>query len=154
MARPGKASNGAAPFGLAKATLRHVGFVGIGLMLLLAGTGQARAQNLTQIENQERIQTEMQADTTGAATATGRRIPNGVVLGELTLDVFPNAWLNRQAVTLAPGFRLLDGLNRIVVPSTALGRSNTVAYLMAPGGQVLTAWIVTASERNEIRRRQ
>ena len=139
---------------------RHAAWIGLSLMAMLAALSQAEAQNLTQIENQQRIQTELQvnpamsADAGAAAGTATRRIPDGVRLGTLKLDVFPSAVLDGQAVTLAPGFRLLDGLNRIVVPASALGKAQLVAYLGGPGGQVLTAWIVGPAERDEIRRRQ
>ncbi len=136
--------------------IRHVGFAALGLLMLMAQNPLAHAQNLTQIENQERIKAEMasEAATLGQSATAARRIPDGVQLGVLKLHVFPGAWLDGQAVTLAPGFRLLDGMNRIVVPASVLGRSHSVAYRKGPVGQVLTAWIISTTERDEIRRRQ
>lgn len=115
------------------------------------------AQNLTQADNSERIRAELQtnAGAPAAATAgTDRRIPDPVRLGVLKLGVFPGATLDGKTVMLAPGFRLHDGLNRVVVPASVIGASHTVAYQRGPLGEVLTAWIVTARERDEIRRRQ
>lgn len=88
-----------------------------------------------------------------AAPDTPRRIPGQAMLGTLNIGVFPQASVNGRAVTLAPGFRLLDRDNRIVVPSTVSGRNQQVAYVTGPVGEVLTAWLLTDGELAAIRRR-
>lgn len=89
---------------------------------------------------------------TPLATVT-RGIPASVAIGSLRMDVFPRAYLDGKEVFVAPGFRLLDALNRSVVPSTAIGTTFVVAYQLGPIGEVRTAWILSDAERAELRQR-
>jgi hypothetical protein len=85
--------------------------------------------------------------------AAPRKIPEQARLGTLQLGVFPQASLDGKAVVVGPGFRLLDRNSRIVVPSSALGANNVVAYVTGPVGEITSAWIVSDSEVAAIRRR-
>ncbi len=86
-------------------------------------------------------------------TAEPRKIPEHARLGNLQLGVFPQASLNGKAVVVGPGFRLLDRNSRVVVPASALGANNVVAYVTGPVGEITSAWIVSDSEVAAIRRR-
>ena len=92
------------------------------------------------------------AQATSSAQASGRAIPDGALLGNLTIGNFPEAALNGKVINLGPGFRLYDLLNRIVVPASVNGRSFVVAYTIGPIGEVTQAWQLNDAEFAERQR--
>lgn len=150
LAKSAGRQQGSAPFfrdtGIVAVVCALVGF--IGLELAQAQTRAAQAPSEASVREAASSQAQAQADN------AARRIPATARLGVLRPGVFPQAILDGKAVTLGAGFRLMDTLNRIVVPASVLGTSQLVAYQIGPIGEVTTAWILTEAERNEIRRRQ
>lgn len=123
-----------------------VGFIGLELAQAQTRAGQASSD----VSVRDAASSQARAQASNAA----RRVPATARLGVLKPGVFPQASLDGKAVTLGAGFRLMDTLNRIVVPASVLGTSQVVAYQTGPIGEVTAAWILTDAERNEIRRRQ
>lgn len=123
-----------------------IGFIGLELAQAQTRSGQAPDD----ISVRAAASQQAQAQAANAA----RRIPANARLGVLRPGVFPQASLDGKTITLGAGFRLLDTLNRVVVPASVLGTSQVVAYQTGPIGEVTTAWILTDSERSELRRRQ
>ncbi|MGE0310022.1 MAG: hypothetical protein AB7P21_00160 [Lautropia sp.] len=80
------------------------------------------------------------------AQASSRAIPEAANLGTLKIGNFPQATLDGAAVTLGPGFRLYDLLNRIVVPASISGTPLVVAYVRGAIGEVVEAWQLNDAE--------
>ena len=112
------------------------------------------ALNAAPYETRNAARNESGNETQGQSANGTRRIPGTARLGVLSPGVFPQATLDGDAITLGPGFRLMDTLDRIVVPASVLGTRQVVAYQTGPLGELAVAWILTAAERNAIRRRQ
>lgn len=85
-----------------------------------------------------------------ALCATGslaqpRTFPGVTQLGALEVTVFPAARLNGAEVRMAPGARILNEGNLIVIPQS-IGRTVPVRYRLDPLGQIVEAWILTPEE--------
>lgn len=79
------------------------------------------------------------------AWAQARTFTEPTRLGTLEITVFPQARLDGREVRLAPGVRIRNPANLIVVPSTVQG-TVAVRYRTDTMGQVLDAWILTDEE--------
>lgn len=77
-----------------------------------------------------------------------RSFPPDTLRGQLRLGTFPQAWLNGQPITLAPGIRVRQGDNLLVPPQQVAGQDLTVHYRTeAATGQVRDIWLLNAAER-------
>ena len=87
------------------------------------------------------------AGALGPALAQIRRIPPGARAGRFAITRFPQALLDRQAVILAPGVRILSTDNLLVVPSTLTGAAEQIVrYRLDPLNQVIEVWLLTPAE--------
>lgn len=67
--------------------------------------------------------------------------------GELQVTQPPAALLNGKPAQLAPGARLHDEHNRLVLSEALAGRKLVVFYTLEPGtGYVQEAWVLTPTE--------
>ena len=83
-----------------------------------------------------------------AQAQQGHRFFNDrVERGTLEIVNPPMARLNGQAVRLAPGSRLFNEENRIVMASNYVGRKLVVNYLPDNMGQLGDIWILTRAEQ-------
>ena len=57
----------------------------------------------------------------------------------------PEVVINGKVMRLAPGARIFDQNNRIVVPAS-LDSGHTVKYIVDQAGQIQTVWILTPDE--------
>lgn len=81
-----------------------------------------------------------------SAMAQGTRIlPANVVVGELQGVNYPYVKISDKVWRLAPGSRIRDRDNRIVVPASA-PQSGRVVFNFDSLGQVLGLWVLTAQE--------
>lgn len=137
-------------------SLRQTALVtGLCALVSLIGLEMAQAQGQgSPTPDVESVRAAASRQAQSQAENAARRVPANARLGILRPGVFPQAVLDGKAITLGPGFRLLDTLNRVVVPASVAGTSQVVAYQSGPVGEVTTAWILTEAERNAIRRRQ
>ena len=82
--------------------------------------------------------------TTGAAA---RNFPANALRGSVTFVSGNKLLLNGNAVRSAPGLRVFDARNRLVMPGTLRGNTYTVHYLMDASTQMLhTVWLITETE--------
>jgi len=80
------------------------------------------------------------------AMAQGTRIlPVNVVVGELQGVNYPYVKISDKVWRLAPGSRIRDRDNRIVLPASA-PQSGRVVFNFDSLGQVLGLWVLTAQE--------
>ena len=89
-----------------------------------------------------------------AAHAQSRPIPEQARYGTLVLGVFPEAQLDGKTVRLGAGARVFDQRNLIVTPASIKGARNYVAFVTGPQNELVTAWILTGAEIEELRARQ
>ncbi len=89
-----------------------------------------------------------------AAQAQPRPIPEQARYGTLVLGVFPEARLDGKAVRLGAGARVFDQRNLIVTPASIKDARNYVAFVTGPQNEIVTAWILTGAEIEELRARQ
>ncbi|OJX33274.1 MAG: hypothetical protein BGO74_16445 [Burkholderiales bacterium 68-12] len=87
-------------------------------------------------------------------TALGgqRNFPEAALRGTLVITSATTAEINGQAIRMAPGMRLLNPQNGLVMLHTALGQKHTVNYLIEHStGMLLTAWILSTDEAAQAR---
>ncbi|MDD5329820.1 MAG: hypothetical protein PHX38_07435 [Sulfuricella sp.] len=75
----------------------------------------------------------------------GRLLPQNVQVGRLNGFSYPDVRLGGQVFRLAPGVRIYDTFNRIIIP-TSLPSSGNVFYQLDPGGMLIQMWLPTAEE--------
>ena len=86
-----------------------------------------------------------------------RRLPDRAkagALGILKVSIFPEASLNGQAVTLAPGTRIFSMANMIILPGTIQDEAIAVLYRKDMLGQVIEAWVVNREEIAAVKKLQ
>ncbi len=84
-----------------------------------------------------------------AATAQAqpaRQFPATALRGELVVTAPPEALLNKTPVRLAPGARIRDGENRVVLSGQVVGRKLLVHYTRDLQGNLLDVWVLTPAE--------
>lgn len=87
-----------------------------------------------------------------APSGAGRNFPEAALRGTLTLQSTVQADISGQSVRLAPGMRLLNPQNALVMLHTAIGQPLTVNYLIERStGMLLTAWILSPQEAAQSR---
>ncbi|GAB3357479.1 MULTISPECIES: hypothetical protein [Giesbergeria] len=87
--------------------------------------------------------------TAGAA----RNFPEAALRGTLVVTGQGVAEINGQAIRMAPGMRLLNPENALVMLHTVVGQKFTVNYLVEQStGMLLTAWVLSAAEAAQERK--
>jgi hypothetical protein len=81
-----------------------------------------------------------------AAAQVQRAFPQNALRGALVIGVAPDIQLNGQPARLAPGSRLRDANNMIVVPSGFTGGRYLVNYTVDTSGLVKDVWILRPEE--------
>jgi hypothetical protein len=86
-----------------------------------------------------------------------QRLPDRARTGKLailTIDVFPQAILDRKEVYLAPGARVFSTTNLIVLPMSIQNSPQPVVYRQDTMGQLIEAWILTDDEIRALKKFQ
>lgn len=87
--------------------------------------------------------------TTGAA----RNFPEAAVRGTLVVTGQGMADVNGKALRMAPGMRLFNAENALVMLHTVIGQKLTVNYLIEQStGLLLTAWVLSSAEAAQERK--
>ena len=82
-----------------------------------------------------------------SAAAQSRAFPQNTLRGALVFGEYPTVVLNGKTRTLAPGSRVRNQQNMIVMAATLTGVKWLVNYTMDMGGeQVRDVWILTLDE--------
>jgi hypothetical protein len=75
-----------------------------------------------------------------------RPVPPEALRGELVVTAPPEVLLNQKPQRLAPGARIRDGANRLVLSGSLAGQKLLVHYTRFPDGQLRDVWLLTAAE--------
>jgi hypothetical protein len=75
-----------------------------------------------------------------------RPFPPEALRGELVVTAPPEVLLNQTSQRLAPGARIRDGANRVVLSGGLAGQKLLVHYTRFPDGQLRDVWLLTAAE--------
>ena len=75
----------------------------------------------------------------------GRLLPQNTQVGQVNGYQYPEVKIDGENYRLAPGVRIYDTFNRILVP-TQLPQSAKVFYQLDPGGLVIQMWLPTPDE--------
>lgn len=81
-----------------------------------------------------------------ALPAQARPFPPEALRGELVVTAPPEVLLNQRPQRLAPGARIRDGNNRLVLSGNLAGQRLLVHYTRFPDGQLRDVWLLTADE--------
>ena len=81
-----------------------------------------------------------------AAAQAQRNFPQNALRGAIVFGTAPEIALNGQPARLAPGSRVRDGNNMLVLPSTVHGGKFLVHYTVDTLGLVKDVWILTPDE--------
>lgn len=79
-----------------------------------------------------------------------RNFPAKALRGEVTFGEPPKAQLNRQATQLAPGARIRDTNNMMVVSGSLVGQRLVVNYTLDSLGQLHEIWILREEETRRL----
>lgn len=86
----------------------------------------------------------------GLAWASPARVfPADALRGELTVLQPPEALLGKTPVRLAPGARIRDPQNLMVLSGALAGQRLDVRYTVDTSGLLMNVWILTAEERTQ-----
>ena len=80
------------------------------------------------------------------AAQTQRNFPQNALRGALVFGVAPDVAINGLPARLAPGSRIRDALNMLVVPSAVHGGKFLVHYTVDTYGLIKDVWILTLEE--------
>ena len=75
-----------------------------------------------------------------------RPFPPEALRGELVVTAPPEVLLNQTPQRLAPGARIRDGANRVVLSGSLVGQKLLVHYTRDPQGNLLDVWLLTPAE--------
>ena len=78
-------------------------------------------------------------------THAGRFLPQNVQIGQINGHHYPDVKIGGETYRLAPGVRIYDTFNRIMVP-TSLPQSAKVLYQLDPSGLLIQMWLPTPEE--------
>jgi len=81
-----------------------------------------------------------------AVAQAARAFTAQAMRGELVVQAPPLARLNGHAAVLAPGARIRDTDNRVVLSGSLVGRRLLVHYTRDLQGQLLDVWVLTPGE--------
>jgi hypothetical protein len=75
----------------------------------------------------------------------GRILPQNVRVGQLNGAAYPEVRIGGEVLWLAPGARIYDTFNRIMVP-TSMPQSGKVFYQLDSSGLLIQMWLPTPEE--------
>jgi hypothetical protein len=78
--------------------------------------------------------------------ALARSFPADALRGELVVTAPPEVRVNGQPFRLAPGARIRDADNRLVLSGTLVGQKRWVNYTRFADGQLREVWLLTPAE--------
>nr|HET7860372.1 hypothetical protein [Caldimonas sp.] len=81
-----------------------------------------------------------------AQAQTQRAFPQNALRGSLVIGTAPEARLNGDPARLAPGARIRDANNMLVVPTAVTGGPYLVNYTVDTSGLVKDVWILRPDE--------
>jgi hypothetical protein len=81
-----------------------------------------------------------------AVAQVQRAFPQSALRGAIVIGVAPEIALNGDAARLAPGARIRDAANMLVVPSALTGGRFLVNYTLDTSGLVKDVWILRPEE--------
>lgn len=76
-----------------------------------------------------------------------RNFPAHALRGEMTVVAGPEVRLNGRHARLAPGSRIRDSQNMLVLSGEIAGRPYTVHYTLDPTGLLMDVWLLRADEK-------
>lgn len=79
------------------------------------------------------------------AAQAGRILPQNVKVGQLNGVSYPEVRIGGEVLRLAPGARIYDTFNRIIIPTT-LPQSGKVFYQLDMSGLLIQMWLPTPEE--------
>lgn len=82
-----------------------------------------------------------------ALAQSPRNFPATALRGEIVIVQPPDIALNARSARLAPGSRIRDTRNLLVLSGALMGQPLAVNYTIDPMGLVLDVWILTDAER-------
>lgn len=95
--------------------------------------------------------------TIGIAPSFARDLPSDGIYADLTAIEYPFVRLAGKPMRLAPGARIFDVVNRIIMPNTVLVPAKAL-YRLDTRGDVREIWLLTADEtailKNSNKKRQ
>lgn len=80
------------------------------------------------------------------AVAHARPFPPEALRGDLVVTAPPEVLINQKPARLAPGARIRDGANRVVLSGSLVGQKLVVHYTRFADGQLRDVWLLTAAE--------
>lgn len=80
-----------------------------------------------------------------AAVSAGRMLPQDTQVGQLNGVSYPDVRIGGTVLRLAPGARIYDTSNRIMIP-TSVPQSGKVFYRLDPSGLLIQMWLPTPEE--------
>ena len=75
----------------------------------------------------------------------GRILPQNVQVGQIRGHVYPEVDIGGKLYRLAPGARIYDTFNRIIIP-TSLPQGGKVFYQLDSSGALIRMWLPTTDE--------
>jgi hypothetical protein len=81
-----------------------------------------------------------------AQAQLARNFPATALRGELVVTQAPEVLVNRRPARLAPGARIRDAENRLVLSGAMTGQRWLVHYTLDLHGNLLDVWLLTAAE--------
>jgi hypothetical protein len=85
--------------------------------------------------------------TFAAQAQLQRNFPAHALRGELTIVQGADARLNGRAARLAPGARIRDTNNLLVMSGAIAGQTLPIHYTLESNGMLLDVWLLTREER-------
>ena len=82
----------------------------------------------------------------GAQAQTQRAFPQNALRGALVIGTAPEAMLNGDPARFAPGARIRNADNMVVVPTAVIGGPYLVNYTLDASGLVKEVWILRPDE--------
>jgi hypothetical protein len=79
------------------------------------------------------------------AAHAGRTFPQNAQAGQIDGHHYPEVKIGNEIYRLAPGARIYDTFNRIIMPNH-LPQSAKVLYQLDPGGLLIQMWLPTPEE--------
>jgi hypothetical protein len=87
------------------------------------------------------------------SVGAARNFPEAALRGTLVVTGQNMAEVNGKAIRMAPGMRLLNPENALLMLHTVIGQKLTVNYLIEPStGMLWTAWVLSPAETAQQRK--
>lgn len=85
------------------------------------------------------------------AQAVQREFPAKALRGTMVVAQPPLVAMDDRATRFAPGARILDASNKLVLSSTLVNQERVVNYTLDQRGQIHQVWLLTEAEAKEKR---